>query len=88
MKNIWWITILAGIIFLTFIATCWVFDTSFAETTIDWFAFLAGIYLVVEGIYKILKYKAPFFPSQFLRFLRVVIGACVFTIHLLQFMRF
>ena len=66
---------------------CELFETNFAESTIDWFAFLAGAFLVIEGSYKIFKTRDKFFPDQFLRLVRVSIGMCVFTIHLLQFMR-
>ena len=75
------------LIALTGYVTWKVFGSNFAEVTIDWFAFLAGIYLVIEGIYSIVRYKAPIFPTQLRRATRVIIGTCVFTIHLLQFMR-
>lgn len=78
---------LAIMIAITAYITCNVFETNFAEITIDWFAFLAGLFLAIEAVYKMIKSKSPFFPDQFLRTLRVIIGTCVFTIHLLQFMR-
>ncbi|RKY41955.1 MAG: hypothetical protein DRP85_04425 [Candidatus Makaraimicrobium thalassicum] len=84
----WTLITLAALITITWGITCRVFDSQFAEITIDWFAFLAGIFLAAEGTCKILKSSGPFFPGQFLRTLRVIIGTCVFTIHLLQFMRF
>ena len=87
MKKVAWIILLAVLFTLTFVAICWVFDSSFAEVTIDWFAFLAGIFLIVEGLYKIFTSKVPAIKDQILRSIRVVIGTCVFTIHLLQFMR-
>jgi len=88
MKVLYWIISVAVLMTLTFVATCGVFDSSFAEATIDWFAFLAGIFLIVEGLYRISSTKDAFFPNQLLRTFRVVIGTCMFTIHLLQFMRF
>ena len=87
-KKIGNIVIIAIALILTFVVCCWVFDTTFAEVTIDWFAFLAGIFLIVEGIWKMLKSKEAFFPNQFFRVLRIIIGTNVFTIHLLQFMRY
>ena len=65
-----------------------VFSTQIAEITIDYkdySAFIMGIFLVVEGFYKISKSKASLFPDQFLRILRVIIGECLIMIHLLQF---
>ncbi len=87
MNKIVLLSALVIMIAVTAYITCNVFETSFAEITIDWFAFLAGIFLAIEGIYKIYKSKTPFFPNQLLRTLRVIIGTCVFTIHLLQFIR-
>jgi hypothetical protein len=69
-------------------ATCQLFDTFTAELIIDWVAFIAGIFLVAEGLYKIFSSKNPLLRDQILRAIRVLIGTCVFTIHLLQFMRF
>jgi len=83
-----WIIILAVLFTVTFVVTCSVFDSAFAEATIDWFAFLAGIFLIVEGLYKIFTAKVPAVKDQVLRTIRVIIGSCVFTIHLLQFMRY
>jgi hypothetical protein len=79
---------IAALLTLTFIVTCKVFDSNFAEATIDWFAFLAGIFLMVEAIYKLATDKAANLTNKSLRIFRAVIGTCVFTIHLLQFMRF
>ena len=76
------------IIAVGFYINCWVFDTKFAEVTIDWFAFLAGIFLMTEGTWKIVRSEKKFLPYQLLRVLRVFIGTNVFTIHLLQFMRY
>ncbi|MFC1480048.1 hypothetical protein ACFL5Y_01215 [Candidatus Omnitrophota bacterium] len=88
MKNFYWIIILLVLFTIAGSIICHVFETPFAEATIDWFSFLAGIFLITEGTYKILTQKVPFFPDQLLRTFRIVIGTCVFTIHLLQFMRF
>ncbi|MBD3379508.1 MAG: hypothetical protein GF408_03490 [Candidatus Omnitrophica bacterium] len=88
MKRTVWVLLLFLLLVTTFSVTCFVFESPFAEATIDWFAFLAGIFLMSEGLYKIITRKDGFFPEQFLRAVRAVIGMCVFTIHLLQFMRF
>lgn len=88
MNRMHWIIILATILAIAVAITCQAFDTKFAYLTVDWLAFLAGIFLVVEGAYKILRSKDPFFPFQLLRSTRVFIGMCIFTIHLLQLMRY
>lgn len=80
--------ILACLIALTGYMIYRSFNTHFAKITIDYFAFLTGIFLIAEGLYKISGTKAPFFPGQFLRGCRVMIGAWVLTIHLLQFMKY
>ena len=82
------IVALLAIITVSFLINCWVFDTTFAEVSVDWFAFLAGIFLVSEASWKFLSVKEKFFPNQFFRVLRIIIGMNVFTIHLLQFMRY
>ncbi len=76
------------ILVLSFLGNCWLFDTPFAEISIDWFAFLAGIFLMVEATWKIMKSEERLFPSQLLRIFRAIIGMNIFTIHLLQFMRY
>lgn len=88
MKKVVGIALIAVIITITFVITCRVFDSLFAEITIDWFAFSAGIFLIAEGLYKIFYSKDPSIQTQLLRVVRVIIGTCIFTIHLLQFMRY
>lgn len=62
-----------------------IFNTAFARITVDYFAFIASIILIVDGSYKIFIYKNdPYFPNHFIRHLRIIIGVCIFTIHLLQ----
>jgi hypothetical protein len=73
---------------VAFVVNCWVFETPFAEVSIDWFAFVAGIFLMTEATWRILASKERFFPSQLTRLFRAIIGMNVFTIHLLQFMRY
>ena len=76
------------ILALAFVVNCWLFDTPFAEVSIDWFAFLAGIFLMTEATVKIMMSKGSLFPGQLLRIFRAIIGMNIFTIHLLQFMRY
>ena len=87
MKKLSLIIAILVLVTIAFCVICYLFDTSFAEATIDWFAFGAGLFLVVEGLYAMKKHGGPFLPDQLLRLFRVLIGTCVFTIHLLQFMR-
>ena len=87
-KKLFWILVFASILMAAGCVICYTFDTTFAELTIDWVAFIAGIFLMVEASWKIFTTKDPFFPNQLLRTLRAVIGVNIFTIHLLQFMRF
>ncbi|MFH1837657.1 MAG: hypothetical protein ABH862_06060 [Candidatus Omnitrophota bacterium] len=87
-KTFWLVLSFLALIVITFSVTCRVFESSFAEATIDWFAFLAGIFLMVEGLYKFFTFPSPLLRDQIMRMFRVIIGTCVFTIHLLQFTRF
>ena len=87
-KRLWILIALLIIITAGGAVTCQLFDTLAADLIIDWVAFLAGIFLMVEGLYKIFSSKNPTLRDQVLRAIRVLIGTCVFTIHLLQFMRF
>ena len=86
-KKLWIAVVLLILITIAFSATCELFDTQLAENTIDWFSFIAGLFLVVEGLYKIFSSEKPLLRDQLFRAFRVVIGTTVFTIHLLQFMR-
>jgi hypothetical protein len=75
----------AILIFISGLAICFLFGTPFAENTIDYISFFVGIFLVFEAGYKILKYPDKFFPVQMCRFIRMILGTCVFSIHLFQF---
>ncbi|MFH1395666.1 MAG: hypothetical protein ABIH09_05875 [Candidatus Omnitrophota bacterium] len=85
MKKLLPIIIIIVLITTAFLIICRLFDTNFANSTIDWFSFLVGIFLITEAIYKIRKYPTAFFPDQFLRTIRILIGLCIFTVHLIQF---
>jgi len=84
MKKILPIITIAGVMTIAFSVICWTFDTSFADNTIDWFSFLVGIFLIVEAIYKMRKFPVAFFPEQFFRSIRILIGGSIFTVHLIQ----
>ncbi|MCQ9207662.1 MAG: hypothetical protein NG740_07270 [Omnitrophica bacterium] len=63
-----------------------IFNTDFARNTIDYFSFFAAIFLIVDGFYKINHYRnEPYFPNQLIRHFRIIIGSCVFTIHVMQY---
>lgn len=63
-----------------------IFNTDFARKTIDYFSFFAAIFLIVDGFYKIGHYRnEPYFPNQLVRHFRIIIGSCVFTIHVMQY---
>jgi len=77
--------LIAALVTAAFIATCRMFDTGLADLTIDWLSFAAGIFLVLEA-----GYKRRMFPSDpalihVLRAFRMVVGACIFMVHLAQF---
>ena len=63
-----------------------VFNSAFAKKTVDYFSFCAAAFLVIEGLYKIRRYRnEPYFPAQLLRHARIVIGASIFSIHAMQY---
>ena len=68
-------------------AVCaYIFNTPFARGTIDYFSFFAAGFLIIDGFYKIRHYKnEPYFPNHFIRHFRIIIGACILTIHVMQF---
>ena len=88
MKKILVFFVFAALMVAAFAVTCRVFDSKFANETIDYFAFFAGIFLIVEGLFKIATDKQRHIADLLSRTFRVIIGTCVFTIHLLQFMRY
>ncbi|MBD3296978.1 MAG: hypothetical protein GF392_06370 [Candidatus Omnitrophica bacterium] len=65
-----------------------IFRIRAVEVAIDWSAFLFGVFLIVEGIYRILLSGPANTARQITRFIRILTGSVVFTIHLLQFMRY
>jgi len=82
--------VIYGVVVLTVILAAiinaFVFNSSFAHDTIDYFSFIAAFFLIADGFYKLWRYKnESYFPQQFLRHIRIIIGTCVFTIHVMQY---
>lgn len=75
----------AVLIILTASIVVMVFNSSFAKATIDYFAFFAGIFLIVDALYKIIRMRNDPPGRQTVRFIRLVIGVCIFTIHMMQY---
>src|SRR3990167_7439129 len=72
------------IIILTAWIVVMVFNSAFAKATIDYFAFFAASFLIIDALYKITRKSEPFFPNQMIRFIRLIIGVCILTIHIMQ----
>ena len=71
---------------ITALICAFIFNTAFAKDIIDYFSFFAAGFLIIEGLYKIRHYKSePYFPAQLIRHVRIIIGASVLTIHVMQF---
>ncbi len=52
---------------------------------IDVLAFSAAIFLVVEGIYRIIEHKDAQLKRQFTRSIRIAFGCAIITLHVIQF---
>lgn len=52
---------------------------------IDILAFLAALFLVIEGIFRIIEHKEDSLKKQLTRTARVAIGFSILTLHTLQF---
>jgi len=80
------LSIISFTIIIASIVTVFVFNSSLARNTVDYFSFAAALFLIAEGFYKIRHYKSePYFPNQLVRHVRIIIGTCVFTIHVMQY---
>ena len=53
--------------------------------TIDLFAFLAALFLVFEGIIRVLKNSKATIKKQFTRVLRIAFGCAIIALHIIQF---
>ncbi|PIR93194.1 hypothetical protein COT99_01890 [Candidatus Falkowbacteria bacterium CG10_big_fil_rev_8_21_14_0_10_43_10] len=52
--------------------------------TIDIFAFIFALFLVIEGIYKIYQSKDAVLTKQITRGIRISFGLAILTLHLIQ----
>ena len=77
-------TLIIFIIGVTAYIVVLVFNTKFAKVTIDYFAFFAAIFLITDALYKLFLRKDKFLPQGLLRFIRLIIGVSIFTIHVMQ----
>jgi hypothetical protein len=53
---------------------------------IDILAFIAGLFLIIEGFYKLYKYKESSLKLQLTRIIRVAFGCAIVTLHIMQFL--
>lgn len=54
---------------------------------VDYWAFAAGIFLVSDGLWDLMRSRGDTGLKNFFKLLRISVGACIFTIHFLQFIR-
>jgi hypothetical protein len=54
--------------------------------TIDFLAFAAALFLVIEGFARIIEHPAASFKRQFTRIIRIAFGFAIITLHLIQIM--
>ncbi|MEK6811227.1 MAG: hypothetical protein AABX96_01825 [Nanoarchaeota archaeon] len=52
--------------------------------TIDFLAFLASFFLILEGIYRISEHRNDRYRKQFTRSLRIALGVGILTTHIIQ----
>ena len=53
---------------------------------IDVLAFIAGLFLVLEGGYRIYEHKNNSLKKQFTRSIRIALGIGLLTLHVMQFL--
>jgi len=53
--------------------------------TIDIFAFIIALFLVIEGLPRILEHPQSSFKRQITRPIRIAIGCAIITLHVMQF---
>ncbi|MDD5634322.1 MAG: hypothetical protein PHW46_03500 [Candidatus Omnitrophica bacterium] len=87
IKKHWANIIFFGLVALAWVAICKFFDTPFALNTIDYFSFFVGTFLITEASYKIFTSRQTPLTGQVPRLIRIIFGTCVFTIHLLQYLK-
>lgn len=54
--------------------------------TIDFLAFFAALFLVIEGFYRISEHKTASLKRQSTRIIRIAFGCAILTLHIIQFM--
>ena len=87
-KNIFMIVIISVLVTMGLASsiTVLIFNTPFAQNTVDYFSFAVALFLVIDGFYKIRRYRnEPYFPNHLMRHLRILIGVCIFTVHVMQY---
>lgn len=52
--------------------------------TVDIFAFLGALFLIIEGLYSIYINKNVILKKQLTRIIRVCFGFTIFTLHIIQ----
>ncbi len=78
--------IVATLMTVSVVVVCRVFDTDFANSTIDWLSFAAAGFIILEAYYKLHKFKHVSSIIHAARFLRILIGLWIFAIHMIQFL--
>jgi hypothetical protein len=53
---------------------------------IDLLAFLAALFLIIEGFTKIIKHPNASIKRQFTRIIRIIFGCSILTLHIIQFL--
>jgi hypothetical protein len=54
--------------------------------TVDILAFIAALFLVTEGLYKIINHPKLALKYQLTRSIRVAFGCSILTLHIMQFL--
>ena len=54
--------------------------------SVDLFAFLVAVFLVIEGIIRIAEHPQASLKRQLTRPIRIAIGCAIITLHVLQFL--
>ena len=53
---------------------------------IDFLAFLAALFLIIEGLFRVVEHKDDNIKKQFTRVLRILLGCTILTLHIMQFL--
>jgi hypothetical protein len=72
---------------LASLITTGTFFSRFGELIVDYVATAAALFLIVEGMLSVRKYKDEKLRFQSLRIIRILIGVCIVTIHFWQFIQ-